>query len=64
MRRQEFSELESSIPGSSLTEATTEIQGLRLIDCQSLLASGRKGARCADCSFLLEVRERLDLVVW
>ena len=45
-----FSELESSIPGSSSTEATAEMQGLRLIDCQCLLASVRKGAQYADCS--------------
>ena len=59
--RQEFSELESSIPGSSSTEATAEVQGLRLVDCQSLIASVRKGTRCTDCSSPLEVREVLDL---
>ena len=37
------------------------MQGLRLMNCQSLLASVRKGARCADCSSPLEVRERMDL---
>ena len=37
------------------------MQGLRLIDCQSLLASVRMGARCADCSSPLEVRGKLDL---
>ena len=35
------------------------MQGLKLINFQSLLAS--KGARCADCSSPLEVRERMDL---
>ena len=38
----EVSELESSIPGSSSTGATVKMQGLRLIDCKSLLASVRK----------------------
>ena len=52
----EFSELEPSIRGNSSTDATAEMQGLRLIDCQSSLASVRKGARCADCSSPLDVR--------
>ena len=37
------------------------MQGFRLIDCQSLLASVKKRARCADCSSPVEVREKLDL---
>ena len=37
------------------------MQGLRLIDYQCLLASVRKGAKCADCSSPLEVRKKLDL---
>ena len=58
-----FSELGSSIPGSSSTEATAEMQGLSLIDYQSLLASVRKlKFQCADCSSSPpEVREKLDL---
>ena len=32
-----------------------------MIDCQSLLTSVRKGARCADCSSPLEVRENVNL---
>ena len=59
--REEFSELESCIPGSASTEATAEMQGLRLIDCQSLIASVRMGTRCAACSSPLEVKGKLDL---
>ena len=33
------------------------MQGLKLIACQSLLASVKKGAQCADYSSPLEVRE-------
>ena len=40
-RGNEFGELGCSIPGSASTEATGVMQGLKLIDCQSLLASVR-----------------------
>ena len=49
-----------SITGSSSTVATAEMQGLRLIDCQSLLASVKKRTWCAgsegkiDSGFLVE----------
>ena len=52
-------ELNAGSPGSCQNEPSAEMQGLRLIDCQSLLASLKSLALCADCQFPLEVREDL-----
>ena len=52
-------ELNAGSPGSCQNEPSAEMQGLRLKDCQSLLASVQPFALCADCQFPLEVREDL-----